>query len=94
MPDERLEQFRAVMLHTMNLLRELRKDTVKLRSEVAAIKVFLCSYSPDVAKELEKIQTEGETKLNSQKPSAESEFDQLLDEVIGILELNQKKKLN
>jgi uncharacterized protein YlxW (UPF0749 family) len=88
---ERLEQFRAVLLHVLNILRELRKDTAKLQSEVAALKVFLRSVDPSVAAELELIQNQGEKTLAAQTPPGGDESDKLFDEVIGLLELSQKK---
>jgi hypothetical protein len=94
MPDERLEQFRAVMLQTMTILRELRKDTVKLQKEVAVFTVFLKSLDPNVAGQLEHIRQEGEKAINAQKLPAEADIERLLDQVIGILDLNQKKKEN
>jgi hypothetical protein len=91
---ERLEQFRAVLLHVLNILGELRKDTARLQSEVATLKVFLCSLTPDVAAELERIRDQGEKTLAAQTPSDDDESERLLAEVIGLLELDQKKKSN
>jgi len=52
MPDERVEQFRALMLHTMALVKEMRKDTEKLQVHVLALEMFLLSVNPDIRSQL------------------------------------------
>jgi hypothetical protein len=85
------------MLNVLTIVREMRRHTSKLQHEVAALKVFLNSINPDVGAELKRIQAEGEKALAAQKPqkpSADDEFDKLLDEAIGIFGTDQRKMDN
>ena len=93
---ERLEQFRAVLLAAMNLFRETRKDIFKLQTNYLAMRMFLLSTNPSIEseakKELDGFVKEAENRLADQKSDVETEFEKVLGEVIGLLELNHRKK--
>ena len=92
---ERLEQFRAVLLTAMNLFRETRKDISTLQAHSVGMRMFLLSLNPSiesqVIKELDACVKKAEQAVNAQKSDAETELERVLGEVIGLLELDQKK---
>jgi hypothetical protein len=93
---DQLDQFLAVMHRTLNMVREMRKDTEKLQAKMLAMENFLLSLNPAIRSQLEKeFQTllkEAEKTIDGQKPPAEKEFDVLLDQVIGMLPPNPKSE--
>jgi hypothetical protein len=91
---EQLEKFRVVSLHTMNIVREMRKDIWKLQAHVLALRRSLSSLDPAYDKHFQGTLDAVETSLKNQKSDADQKVESLLDEVIGMLELNQKKKMN
>lgn len=91
---ERLEQFRAVMLNTMNIVREMRKDIVKLQAHVLAIRNSFTVIAPDYEAHFQVVLASVEKSLNNQRSDLEKQLDRTLDEVIGMLDLGQKPKLN
>ncbi len=91
---ERLEQFRAVSLQTMNIVREMRKDIWKLQAYTLALRRSLSSLAEAYDEHFEKTLKDVETALENQKSDVDKHVDRLLDEVIGILSPNQKKTEN
>src|SRR5713101_7930038 len=95
---ERLEEFRAVLLTATNLFRETRKDILKLQAECLGMRMFLASVNPSIAsevkKELDGFVKKAEETLVDEKSGVETELEQVLGEVIGLLELDQKKRAN
>ena len=88
---EQLAQFQSVMLQTLTIVREMRKDIWKLQINCLPLRNSLAALDPTSDKHFQDVRDAVETSLAAQRPDADKQFDKLLDEAIGIFGINQKK---
>ena len=87
---EEMEQFRAVMLRTMSILKEVLKDIYKLQAHVLALRNSLTALVPEYEEHFQKVLVSVEKSLTDQKSSTEKQIGELLDQALGILKPNRK----